>query len=317
MCATPARALSTLTINSVTGANANLSGSIGDGTNNNIALVKNGLGNQTLSGPNRQTGTTSINAGELTVTTGASLSPASTVTVAGGASLDLNLANGANENFTAPLILNGSGAAGTRGAVNVNNGALGTVNFGGPITLASNTTFGSYGVSQIANFDSVISGPGGLTFNVEGGSTTSHTFSAIFYSANTYAGNTQFGSGNGAIGNYTSTLNNALPTTTVLTLAANASVLDYDLRGFSQALSGLSYAGVPSNDRIINTNSSTLSTLTLNNTTGQIFGGTLGDGTNNNVALVKSGDRRTVSEQREQYLHRRHDHHRRHSRIVR
>ena len=88
---------STLTLN-LNGAFA-YSGSIGG----KISLVQNGTGLQLVSGTNNYTGNTTVNGGTLEFAT-ASLSPASTVTIANGAFLQLD---SATTNVINHLVLNG------------------------------------------------------------------------------------------------------------------------------------------------------------------------------------------------------------------
>jgi len=89
--------LSTLTLNLA--VNAVYSGVIAG----KVALVENGSANLLLAGTNSYTGNTTVNGGLLELAV-ASLAPASTVTVAGGAVLQLDFAQ---TNTVAGLVLNG------------------------------------------------------------------------------------------------------------------------------------------------------------------------------------------------------------------
>jgi autotransporter-associated beta strand protein len=86
-------------------------------------------------------------------------------------------------------------------------------------------------------------------------------------------------------------IDNALPTTTVLTLQAGPSQnAIYRLNGYNQTVAGMQISGTGTLNAIVG-GFDTLSTLTVNNSGNYTFAGKLGNtGTNeNNLALVKSG----------------------------
>ena len=100
-------------------------------------LVKNGAGTLTLSGANTFTGTTTINAGAVSVQDNAAFGAdgGGAVTVASGAAIVLNNAGGIDVGNKA-VILNGDGIGGA-GAI---DSVLGEHSWAGSITLASNAT---------------------------------------------------------------------------------------------------------------------------------------------------------------------------------
>lgn len=113
--------------------NANFFGVI-SGTGN---IIKDNVSNQTFSGANTYTGTTSVNAGTLIVGNNSALGTiAGNTSVAAGATLDLNGFNIGLE----PLSLAGVGVGGN-GALQNNN--AGPAAAGGLVTLTANTTVGA------------------------------------------------------------------------------------------------------------------------------------------------------------------------------
>jgi len=131
------------TISTLTVSNGNSSSGLGQIFSapiiGNIAVVKNGSGNQTLNGNNTYSGGTLVNAGTLTIPNSASLGSAP-VTLAGG-----TLA------LTAPSSISGFGSSSTGGSATVNSGVL---------TL--NPTNGSVG-SAFTNSPLAISDTSGFT----------------------------------------------------------------------------------------------------------------------------------------------------------
>lgn len=102
------------------------------------SLIKDDNNNQTLSGVNTYSGTTTVNAGILTVGNDSALGAtgaASGTTVANGAILELNGFNIGLESLTLSGAGNGNGA--------LQNNSATAAFAGGPVTLAANTTIGS------------------------------------------------------------------------------------------------------------------------------------------------------------------------------
>lgn len=248
-------------------------------------LTKAGTASLGLGGSNSYGGSSTINAGVLQIRSSGSLPSGGAVTVASGSSLEIALTSGVNKSFDNPIAISGAGAAGTRGALwmsNDNSANTNTHTFTGGITLGGNTTFGSFGVTMGMTFNSVISGTGNLTFNVEGASATTHTFTATFNQPNTYTGNTNLVSGAGNRGFYVLGVNNALPVGTIVNLGASTGVLQLNLNGKSQTLAGLTSSGTLANDTVVGTGS-----LTINNAATNTFGGVLG-GAGSAFSLTKS-----------------------------
>lgn len=145
-------------------------------------LTKRGSGQATLSGANSYTGPTLVQAGRVLVGANNALgvTPGGTV-ISNGAALGLQ-----NVNYTAaePLTLHGAGVGGS-GALYA---ASGHNTFGGPITLATDTTLGvDSGLSLTLN--NAISGGGSLT------KTGAGTLTFAGPTPNTYGGNTVINQG--------------------------------------------------------------------------------------------------------------------------
>jgi autotransporter-associated beta strand protein len=151
------------------------------GTDNG-GITKNGTGTLILSGANTFTGNIAVNAGRLQLNNagaiGSSSSPS--VTVASGATFDLNGITASNSNN---LTISGTGAAGY-GAALINTGVSAAVAaaYSGNITLADNATINATG--GIISLSGVISG--NYNLEVAGGSATRWTrFTGA--SANTFS----------------------------------------------------------------------------------------------------------------------------------
>ena len=139
----------------VSGAIANLGFDLSFDSSNNIiasginsgtgGLIQSGAGVTTLSGSNAYTGTTTVNAGTLTYGAPAGIPGASVVSVASGATLNVN---GLSVTRTADSIISGTLALGTNGSVTLSGGSHSiaaitgsgtiTVNSGASLTLTSN-----------------------------------------------------------------------------------------------------------------------------------------------------------------------------------
>lgn len=248
-------------------------------------LTKAGTASLGLGGSNSYGGSSTINAGVLQIRSMSALPSGGAVTVASGSSLEIAIPTGNNKTFDNPISISGPGAAGTRGALwmsNDNSANSNSHTFTGGITLGGNTTFGSFGVTMGMTFNSVISGTGNLTFNVEGGSASSHTFTATFNQPNTYTGNTNLVSGGGTRGFYVLGVNNALPVATSVNLGASTGVLQLNLNGRSQTIAGLTSTGTLANNTVVGGGA-----LTINNAATNTFGGVLG-GAGSAFSLTKT-----------------------------
>ncbi len=219
----------TLTVNQA--ANTTFAGVLQNGSGaGTLGLTKSGSGVLTLSGNNTFTGTATINAGTLALSGGAAIADGTTVSLANtsGATLLLN----ANETIGA---LTGGGTT------------------GGNVNLQS-FTLTTGGANTDAVYGGAISGTGSLIKTGSGLFTLSR--------ANTYTGSTSIRNGQIILG-----IDNALTTSTVLTLGdgtTNSSGV-LKLNDKNQTLAGLTTAGTGTGNRIIN-DSATTRILTLNNT---------------------------------------------------
>jgi autotransporter-associated beta strand protein len=256
-------------------------GSVQDGSAT-LNISKSGTGVQTLSGSNAYSGTTMVSAGDLDFTsTGALPSNAGTVTVSSGATVELDAPNGSTVSLATPFNLGGTGASGERGSLFLNNGKIATYTLSGGITLNGAVTIGSYGVNENLNLTSAIGGSGSLSFNDEGGAVNSHSFNVTFGAASTYSGSTTLESGNANQATFKIGAASALPSTTVVTMDANAGNLTLNVNGQTQSIAGLISSGTPAHEFV----SSTGGTLTINNSTSCSYGGAI----NGTLALVKNG----------------------------
>ena len=299
-----------LTLNPTTG-NPSYSGSIADGAPG-MTLTKSGAGTQTLSGPNTYTGATTVSGGDLLLNNLNAISNSAPVSVASGASLQLNAAG--TYAITGTLSLVGSGLAGTSdpGALFFGNGGVAATTVNAPLALGGATTISSYGVTMNQTLGGVIGGTGPLTLDSRGGANT-HTAVWTLNATNTYTGNTTIVNDNGLL-DVTVMLGaaNALPTTTSVNLhgvttMSGSIYATLDLNGFPQTLAGLTDTNSSSSSgtfgtRVINS-SDTPADLTINidsgtdtfGTTGtRVLPGTLGGTTAgllaaNNLTLTKTG----------------------------
>ena len=179
------------------------------GTDNG-GITKNGTGTLILSGANTFTGNIAVNAGRLQLNNagaiGSSSSPS--VTVASGATFDLNGITASNSNN---LTISGTGAAGY-GAALINQSVAAT--YSGNITLADNATINATGGN--ISLSGVISG--NYNLEVAGGSATRWT-RFIGASANTFSSLTLSGYDLGF------TNANQLGSGTITSASANARII--------------------------------------------------------------------------------------------
>lgn len=210
-------------------ANATDSGSV-SGTG---IFTKIGTGNQSIA--SYSTGGTVVKAGTLTLPNGGSLGA---VTLAGGAlsltgsssnATDLNLGDGTAAAIgtltsTNPLQITGS-------VTYQSSGSTAPATVSAPISLSTGQhTFGFNGKRSSGTYDAVftapISGPGGIT-------KTGNTFALSLTGHSTYSGATNVNAGSLSLG-----IAQALPATTDLTVATNASLALNDNAQKVASLSG-------------------------------------------------------------------------------
>lgn len=259
-------------------------------------ITKQGSADFTLSTANNfSSGTVFLEAGQIWLANVNAISGMSAVTVADGAELTMSK-TGTYANV--PVTITGNGDTTGHGALYFRT--AGTVTWPGEIDLN--------GPSQISIYS------GGLTVNLNGsiidaaeatsdltlmasGASSSQDQYFVLKAPCTYGGNTTFdtyyASCHVKLG-----LNNALPASTVLTLAGGITksvpeIAELQLNGFSQQLAGLTTASGTSGsggvNQIINTTTNA-GALTINNFGDFVFDGSLGGaGTDNNFSLTKLG----------------------------
>ncbi len=174
-----------------------VSSSGGFGIGGSGSLLKNGTGKLTISSSNSYTGATTVNNGTLNIQNNNALGNSSGVTVASGASLELqgtaltvdralNLSgtlrnvSGANT-YSGSLALGGS----TNVIVQVDTGSLALTNSGGIAGTDANLTVSGSGNSSVAGV--IATGVGSLTKNGNG--------TLVLNGANTYSGGTTINAG--------------------------------------------------------------------------------------------------------------------------
>ena len=275
---------------------------------NNAALVYGSSATQTLSGNISGTGTLTQNAGTLTLSGTNSYGGATTVN--GGTLVIGNAAaaggtSGITVNFGSFLVFDSGTAGGTistpisliGGDFNWNmetTVANNQITFTGPITLSGSALIVSQGNNSTLIFNNAFHGTEGLTFAALSGGKNFMVVSAPSdfsgdFSVINWAGSPQVTLSGG---------DNRLPSTTVVRLAGSAgSPSALDLNGNNQTLAGLgepSWGGMDAGARHVVNTSGTAAILTLNTTTDQSSGATIGgtdiNGTaGNDLSLVKSG----------------------------
>ena len=195
----------TLTLNGTdTGADGTISGAISNGgATGHVALTVSGSGTWILSGANAYTGATSINSGILNYQNGTAFGTNSAITVASGATAQVQggITGGSNT-----LKISGAGASGATGAL---ENVSGTNAYGGLITLGAAATISSdAGTLTLSNTGTITGATFGLTLTGAGNGTiasivgtTTGTLTKnglgtwILSGANTYTGATNINAG--------------------------------------------------------------------------------------------------------------------------
>lgn len=260
------------TIATVTGSGGTALGSgtltVGDSTNFTYggvisgtgSLVKQGSGTMVLSVTSTYTGGTFVNAGTLQIASGSNRLPqAGAVTVASGATLDLN-----NQSQTIAS-LSGPGTV-------TNSGNTATPN----LTLTY-----SPADSSVLTQDTLVTGQ--LNYVKNG------TGTVIVSTANTYTGTTAVTGGTLKVG-----VANAVPVGSALTVGttSGSTAATFDLNGNSVTVGGLA-SGATTGAKLVTSSVAGPVTLTVNNdaattNANYTFNGTIQSGTGT-VSLVKSG----------------------------
>ena len=245
------------------------------------SLTKNSTGTLALSGPNSYTGATIVSGGALDINSNSALLTTSSLTLAGGTLLEPNLDGVV---IRAPITVASSGATAT-------------------ISAPTNAPGG--GVVSTLTLRSALAGSGNVTFS---SSVDQNALSTVYLGAqSTYTGSTLLNTTASTDGTTTAGenqiilklgTNNALPTTTVLTIdggngGGTGRFAELNLNGFNQQLAGLTNitrSGAKAAlriQRVVNSNISAAAALTLNISSDQTFSGNLGtDAANGSVAAA-------------------------------
>ncbi len=180
--------------------------SIGDGAaGGNVALTVNnsGAGFVTLSGTNTYTGTTTISAGTLqissAVTNGSSILSTNGITLSQGATLLFNATAGGAQSIAAPITL--SGGAGTASikmggndrSVSLSGGITGQAGVSQTLAIATGAVATTSGDRDTFNFNGVIANGGsggilGVSIDFAGSSTTGQNAFVNLQGQNTFTG---------------------------------------------------------------------------------------------------------------------------------
>lgn len=261
------------------------------------SLTKTGTGTLTLSGANTFTGATIVSTGTLAIgNTGALLTTAG-LTLANGTVLQPSL-DGVI--LSAPITVGGGGTN---------------------VTISAPTNAPGSGLVSTLTVNSAIGGSGNVTFS---SSVAQSALSTIYLGTqSTYAGSTLFTTTAATDGTTAGEqqiivklgTHNALPTTTVLTIAGGngngtGRFAELNLNGFNQQLAGLANVVISGakgdlrRQRVVNSSVSAPATLTIQNSSNSTFSGNLGSDTaigsvsaaampgstnGNNFGLTKNG----------------------------
>ena len=273
-----------LVVNQYNSGGLTISAVIGNHSGSATSLTKAGTGDLTLSGSNTYSGATNINAGMLQLGNVNALQNTSGITMATGTTLQ-------------PTVINAAVAAPITTA--------GTVKIGAPTPTTPAGTWNEF----ILN--AAIGGTGNVTLT---SAATSNAVNTVTLNAvSTYSGSTLIDTSGGANSQIfiKPGVNDALPTTTVLTIdgqtgSGTGRVAEINMNGFSQTLAGLTNTSRSLRvQRIVNSSKLAAATLTISGPGSTTFSGYLGSnvvnfslspsvsnansGNGNNFGLTKNG----------------------------
>lgn len=263
------------------------------------ALTKTGSGALLFTGDSSYSGPVSVNSGTLRfqklTTTSPVIGAGSSITVASGATAQIQTPNNNTASIAASFSLDGNGVANTLEFPGNNSS---TYNMAGAITLSNAPVIRYFGLINTYNYNGVISGStnaSGLLIKTEGNNSLNQAHTHSINQPATYTGNTTLNavSQQGII---RLGVADALPTGTILNLigGSNANTTaSLNLNGFNQTLSGVTSSANSIRANVSNT-SATLATLTIDNATDITMAGVLGRTVTpatggNNFGLTKTG----------------------------
>lgn len=289
--------VTSLTLNPGSGSTQTYTGNLGGGAAG-LTLTKTGAGTQILGGTNSYTGLTTVNGGELRITSAAAIGGTDVTVTSGQFTLDGGITVSGKS-----LTTSGSGTNFVGGLQSVS----GTNEWAGSVALGSdNSRLGarknatlvvSGGIDDGANtYNLVVRNENQSNTSGGGNATTITELSGV----STYGGNTQLIAGVTRLAGG----DNRLPTGTILQFGGSGANAKFDMNGRNQEVAGLAVMSNSTdtqrdwNANELTNSSGTLSTLTVNTTADQTFGLTTSSfsGSQNytglitgNIALVKEG----------------------------
>jgi autotransporter-associated beta strand protein len=286
---------STLTLNIADTVTNTYTGYLGgpDTDENNLALVKTGLGTLVLSAANTYTGATDVQAGVLRITHAQALGSTSAgTTVANYASVEVQGGITVNE----PISLTGGGYPQATPWYGALRSTGGNNTWAGPITVSDGTRIGVR-TNETFTITGGITGSGVLMFSGTASGTiriantpiniggwnlvaNDNTTTLLDVAGNTW-GNTYISYG----GTLKLGVDNAMPSATVVYIGTASPDTNgaLDLNGHSQTIGGLTDAG--SGTRQVINSGASASTLTISNTSDYTYAGVI----TGNINLVKQG----------------------------
>lgn len=288
--------VTSLTLNPQSGVSATYTGNLSGGTG--LALTKTGAGTQILSGANSWSGLTTVNGGELRVTSAAALSGTNVVVSSGQFVLDGGISISGKT-----ITTSGTGTNFVGGLQSIN----GTNTWEGNVVLGADLArMGARKDATLVISGSIDDGANtyAVIFRNENQTNTSGAGNASTITeisgANTYGGNTIVIAGVTRLAGG----DNRLPTSTVLQFGLSGANAKFDMNGRNQEVAGLAVTSSTNdtqrdwNANELTNSSGILSTLTVNTTADQTFGLTTTSFTGSgnytgkitgNIALVKDG----------------------------